>query len=348
MFHVDLNYKALHATQAFLCDAVRLNRNSVIIDEESFQRLLCAAFTVQEYRDRKLSDISMQQPAGRAEPSNSVQCDPDLNLQGVCGSEDEGFDAGVLLKRLEQQFDLPTDAGSIGGSKAPVIGNKDRRTRPRFVVDLDTPLEHIPAITAGQVVQKDDLIAPHGPVLGERIALREPTVDVALGAADELQAVPNDLVREIVQQVLQATHATSAAFGRCLQGRLICEATAGDSASEIRAMINTGSGFTGLCAASGTMQSCGNTVFDSRADAEVCRRLGVRAVIVVPLAHEGQLIGLLAVFSRSPYAFGMRDVQALQDLTEVFTAKLQVRVESATANTGRESSVSCNSSPLHR
>lgn len=328
-------------------DAVPLNRNSGIIDEESFQRLLCAAFTIQEYRDRRLSDISMTQWASRAEPFNEVRCDPVLNVPGVCDSEDEGFDAEFLLTRLEQQFDLPINAGSLAGSKAPLIGNKDRGAGPRLMVDLDIPLEQIPTITAGQPVQKDDLTALQGPAVGERIGLQHATVGVALGAANELQSVPNDFVHEIVQQVLEVTHATSAAFGICLQGRLIWEATAGDSAPEIRVMLNTGSGFAGLCASSGTLQSCGNTVFDSRADAEACRRLGVRAVVVVPLAHKDQLLGLVAVFSRRPYAFGMRDLQALQHLTEGFTAKLQVSIESANSNAGHESPVACNLSPLH-
>ena len=184
-------------------------------------------------------------------------------------------------------------------------------------------------------------MALHAPAVGGGTGLRDAVIGVAPDAPQELLAAQNELAREIVQQVLQATHATSAAFGLCLKGRLIWEATAGDSASEIRAMLNTGSGFAGLSASSGTMQACGNTVFDSRPDAEACRTLGLRAVVVVPLATRDQLLGLVAVFSRKPYAFGMRDLQALQDLTEEFTAKLQIRVEAADASTGRESPAAC-------
>jgi GAF domain-containing protein len=72
------------------------------------------------------------------------------------------------------------------------------------------------------------------------------------------------------------------------------------------------------------MQSCSNTALDSRLDADACRKLGVRAITVVPLLREDQLLGLIAVFSRLPYAFGMRDLRGLQDLAEKFTANLQV------------------------
>jgi hypothetical protein len=46
---------------------------------------------------------------------------------------------------------------------------------------------------------------------------------------------------------------------------------------------------------------------------------------------------LMAVFSRRPYAFGMRDLQALQDLADKFALNLQLSAESASANTGHES-----------
>jgi hypothetical protein len=329
--------------------AVPLNRNSGKIDEESFQRLLCAAFTIQEYRDRRLSDISMMHGPGCAEPFNLVECDPDLNLDGVCASEDEGIDAGVLLQQVQQEFDvpaLPTDVGAIGVSEALLIANNDG-VSPRLIIGFDIPREQVPAIAEDQLLRSDDLMALHAPAVGAGTGLRDP-IGVAPDAVEELLTAQDDLAREIVQQALQATHATSAAFGLRLKGRWIWEATAGDSASEIRAMLNTGSGFAGLSVSSGTMQSCGNTVFDSRPDAEACRRLGLRAVVVVPLVNRDQLLGLVAVFSRKPYAFGMRDLQALQNLIEGCTAKLQVRIEAADASTGRESPAACILGPSHQ
>jgi L-methionine (R)-S-oxide reductase len=142
--------------------------------------------------------------------------------------------------------------------------------------------------------------------------------------AELLNFVPDHLLREIVQQALQATRASGAAIALEQQGNFICRATAGDSTSEIGALINTGSGFTGVCASSGTMQLCNNTALDSRVDADACRKLGVSAIIVVPLLHQDQLLGLIAVFSRRPYAFGIRALQALQDLAEKFAVSLQL------------------------
>jgi len=142
--------------------------------------------------------------------------------------------------------------------------------------------------------------------------------------AELFDCVPNPLLQELVQQALQATHATGAAIGLKQQGELICRATAGDFASEIGAVINAGSGFTGLCISSRTMQLCNNTALDSRVDADACQKLGVSSIIIVPLAHQDQVLGLIAVFSRRPYAFGIRNLQALQGLAEKCAASLQL------------------------
>jgi GAF domain-containing protein len=161
--------------------------------------------------------------------------------------------------------------------------------------------------------------------------------DTSSGASEEpaelLHCVPDHLLKEMVRQAHQATGATSAAIALKWQGKLICQAAAGDSPSEIGAMIETGTGFTGLCASSGILQLCSNAALSSHADADACQKLGIRALIAAPIFHEDRPLGLIAVFSTRPYAFGMRDVQALQDLAEKFTLAPQVSTEPAKANT---------------
>lgn len=144
-----------------------------------------------------------------------------------------------------------------------------------------------------------------------------------------VHCVPDPLLREIVHRALQATRATGAAIALKQQGKLICRATVGDFASEIGPVIDAGSGFTGVCLSSGTMQLCNNTALDSRVDADACQKLGVSAIIVVPFAHQDQVLGLIAVFSRRPYAFGIRDLQVLQDLAENCVASLRLSDEPA-------------------
>jgi GAF domain-containing protein len=236
------------------------NRHNLKLDEQSFQRLLWAAFTIQEcsYRRKLARQTPARQTQAEAEPHSEPEADRLWQHHGALMPADAEETIGQ--EKTETIYDRAFDASAL-----------DKAEAKSQWITASTKL---------------------------------------------LNCVPNHLLREIVQQALQATHATGAAIALEQQGKLICRAAAGDSASEIGAMINTGSGFTGRCASSGTMQLCSNTVLDSRVDADACRKLGVSAIIVVPLLHQDQLLGLIAVFSRRPYAFGMRDLQALQDLAE--------------------------------
>jgi len=65
-----------------------------------------------------------------------------------------------------------------------------------------------------------------------------------------------------------------------------------------------------------------NTKVNSQMDADVCLKLGVRDVIAVPVIHQDHWLGLIAVFSRQPYAFGARDLDSVDSLVQGFADRL--------------------------
>jgi putative methionine-R-sulfoxide reductase with GAF domain len=237
----------------------------------------------------------------------------------------------VTQEKTETIHDLALDTSALDKAEA-------KRQRSTEATE-DLALEDLAPEDAELTVQPFHVSA-------KTDAPSDASIDANGASTELLNCVPNHLLREIVQQALQATHATGAAIALEQQGELICQAVAGDLASpEIGKMINIRLAFTRVCASSGTVQLCSNTALDSRMDADACRKLGVGAIIVVPLLHQDQFLGLIAVFSRRPYAFGMRDLQVLQDLAERFAANLQVIAESANAIKGRESPGALNVSP---
>jgi GAF domain-containing protein len=256
-----------------------LNWHNLTLDEQSFQSVLSAAFTIQEHNDRR-------------KLARQTQAEPEAH--------DRAFDMSTLDK-AEAISQWITEATE----------------------DL-TP-EDLAPLDAGLTVQPFQLSASDDARTG---APTEASIDASRASTELLNRVPNHLLQEIVQQALRATHATGAVIALKQQGALICRAAAGDFASEFSNLIDTGSGFTGACTSSATMQLCSNTALDSRVDADACRKLGISAIMVVPLLHQDRLQGLMAVFSRQPYAFGMRRLQALQDLAEKFAANLQFSAES--------------------
>ena len=117
-----------------------------------------------------------------------------------------------------------------------------------------------------------------------------------------------DLVlNEVVEQARLATGATGAAIALGRAGEMVCRATTGD-APDLGVRLETTSGLSGACLQTGTMQQCGDTETDPRVNAEACRRLSVRSILVLPLGEGKDPFGILEVFSSRPNAFGDRDV----------------------------------------
>ncbi|HEY3975330.1 MAG TPA: TonB family protein [Candidatus Sulfotelmatobacter sp.] len=124
-----------------------------------------------------------------------------------------------------------------------------------------------------------------------------------------------DLVlNDLVEQARLLTGATGAAIALARDGEMVCRATAGADAPDLGTRVETTSGLSGACLQNGKMQQCADTETDPRVDAEACRQLGVRSIMVLPLGDDKNPFGILEVFSSRPYAFSDRDMSSLQVL----------------------------------
>lgn len=122
------------------------------------------------------------------------------------------------------------------------------------------------------------------------------------------------VLNEIVEQACLATGATGAAVVLRRGEELVCRASTGASAPALGAQMDVRAGLSGLCVQTGRVQSCDDALSDARADLEASQRLGVRSVMVVPLARPTGVVGILEVFSPRPRAFGERDEPTLEVL----------------------------------
>ena len=57
-------------------------------------------------------------------------------------------------------------------------------------------------------------------------------------------------------------------------------------------------------------------------DLASCRRLGVRSILVAPLRHFRQTLGVFEVLSGAPHAFDHRDVATMQLLSSMMVAAM--------------------------
>jgi TonB family protein len=125
-----------------------------------------------------------------------------------------------------------------------------------------------------------------------------------------------DLVlNKIVGLARESTHATAAAIALTRDGEIICRAASGDSAPDLGTRLSSDTGLSAACVQTGNWQRCDDSESDPRVDAELCRRLGVRSMLVVPVLKEGRLLGVLEVFSPQAQAFGERELETLRMIT---------------------------------
>jgi putative methionine-R-sulfoxide reductase with GAF domain len=123
----------------------------------------------------------------------------------------------------------------------------------------------------------------------------------------------SSLIQELEQACLD-TGATGAAIALVRGEEIVCQASAGPQAPSIGARLDPRAGLSGACIQTRKLQQCNDTQTDSRVDAEACRRLEVRSVMVLPLLDGDELFGICEILSSLPNAFGQPDLDRLQAL----------------------------------
>ena len=132
----------------------------------------------------------------------------------------------------------------------------------------------------------------------------------------------------VVQQAFTASEADGAALALDQGGKILCTANMGNPAPEIGAEVRADSGISGLCVRTARTLRCDDTEQDANVDVRRCREMGVRSLVVAPVAHLSRVMGVLEVFSSKKYAFDDRhvaNVQLMADLMVVAAVRMQVR-----------------------
>jgi len=125
--------------------------------------------------------------------------------------------------------------------------------------------------------------------------------------------------------------ADGAAIGIRRDNLVVCQARSGDMAPDLGIQLDADSGISGQCLRTGGTLLCHDTHNDPRVDAEVCRRLGVRSVAVVPVGRMPAVSGVLEAFSGLPNAFDDTRRELLEELAELVVAAQRRSAESGVA-----------------
>jgi len=144
---------------------------------------------------------------------------------------------------------------------------------------------------------------------------------------NEAQIRPAELDLEpginiIAERAQALTGATGAAIALHMGTEMVCRARTGRTAPDIGVRLQTDSGLSAEGVRTGEILLCHDADSNPRVDLASCRRLGARSILVAPLRHYRQTLGVFEVLSGAPYAFDHRDVSTMQLLSSVMVAAM--------------------------
>jgi GAF domain-containing protein len=148
------------------------------------------------------------------------------------------------------------------------------------------------------------------PENGDSRALKE-----ILEVQEQLRASPLDLRERmalIARRLRHMTQASGSAIGLVNGAQLEYYAATGSAASQAGASLPQESILPYECLRTGQPLECPAAERDSRLNSELCRSLGVKALIAVPIKHEGQIAGVLELHFAEPNTFQEQEVRTCQ------------------------------------
>src|SRR5438132_1259401 len=178
---------------------------------------------------------------------------------------------------------------------------------------------------AGLETDRPESVGSGSPVAPTRTheRLRFPAEDGGKSLSEMAQRDLNAALQLLAERAQYITGASGAAIALPEDGEMICRTSAGPSAPALGAHLQVNSGLSGESVRTRQILRCDNAELDSRVNRESCRALGIASVVVLPLIREPEVNGVFELFSGRAYAFGERDIIALERLAEMIQTALE-------------------------
>ncbi len=150
--------------------------------------------------------------------------------------------------------------------------------------------------------------------------------DVGRSLAEMAQRDLDAALQLLADRAQFITGASGAAIALRRQGMkdMLCRASTGSNAPELGALLSTEFGLSGESVRTKQLLRCDDAERDARVNREVCRQLGIASVVVMPVVHDEEVLGVFELFSGKTNAFGERDLSAVQRLGQMVETAVQL------------------------
>ncbi len=129
-------------------------------------------------------------------------------------------------------------------------------------------------------------------------------------------------MRMVLDRAMGLTRASGSALALISDGKMQCHATMGAGVPGLGAQVSLERGLSGMSVRTGKAWRCDQVTGDPIVDLQACRSLGIQSLVVAPLVHLKNVLGILEVLSSEPYAFDDHDVATVQFLASLMVMTL--------------------------
>ena len=162
------------------------------------------------------------------------------------------------------------------------------------------------------------------------------------------QFVLDEVLQLVVERARVITGADGVAIALAEGDEIVCRASVGPMTPDRGIRLDPNSGFSGACFRTGKVIRCDDAEADPRVNVQVCRRLGTRSMVAVPLLGQENVVGLLEAFSTQPYGFSDADVRSLKLLAELTLSALRPEEEDRIVQAAKAATTASGVADLER
>lgn len=146
-----------------------------------------------------------------------------------------------------------------------------------------------------------------------------------IGVQTEIVQMGTDLgavMATIAGHARRLTGATGAVVELAEGDEMVYHAVSGITESQLGLRLSRRGSLSGLCVELGQPLVCRDSEVDERVDREACRQVGLRSMIVVPLKHGDDIVGVLKVLSEKRDGFNSSAILILEMMSELIAASM--------------------------
>lgn len=138
------------------------------------------------------------------------------------------------------------------------------------------------------------------------------------------------IMNAVCEQAQLLVNADGATVELAEGDEMVYRAVSGSLSAYLGLRLKKGTSLSGMCVGTCDIMYCKNSSYDERVDKEACLKVGAVSMLVIPLKHEEECVGVLKVTSSRPDFFTEDDMCALSLIADMLGSSIHYASRNST------------------